>query len=96
MNRLVEHMEKHHGTLDTVFGFTRIEKIIEETGWTREEIFLMAKEADAAGELVASYSFRGNKWSKDELAEDLMTIGTIGSSWKPHHKEMLFKQKNGF
>jgi hypothetical protein len=89
MNKLVNYMEKYYGALGTMFRFTRIEKIIEETGWTRKEIWLLAMEADAVGELVASYSFRGNKWKNDDLAEDLITVGTISSSWKPHHKKGL-------
>lgn len=93
MNRLVEHMEEHHRALGIMFKFTRVGAIIEETDWTREDIFQLAQEADAAGELVASFSFRGNKWKAEAVAEDLITVGTISSSWKPHHKKMLERQK---
>ena len=98
MNQLVTFLEEHHGTPGTAFEFTRVEIIIKETGWTREEIFHMAREARESGELVTHYSGgKGNRWGYDEmLPEDLMTIGTIGSSWKPHHKKVLFKQKTSF
>ena len=93
MNRLVKHMEEHHPALGTMFKFTRVGIIIEETGWTREDIFQLAHEADAAGELMASFSFRGNKWKVEAVAEDLSTVGTISSSWKPHHKKRLERNK---
>ena len=95
MNQLVMFLEKHHGTMGTAFKFTRTEIIMHETGWTREEIFRMAREATGAGELVTHYSGRdNNRWGYDEmLPEDLVTIGVIGSSWKPHHKSVLFQQK---
>ena len=98
MNRLVKFLEEHHGTKSTAFEFTRTEVIMEETGWTREEIFHMAREAKESGDLVAHYSGSDcNRWSYDEmLPEDLVTIGTIGSCWKPHHKKVLFKQKTSF
>lgn len=87
-------MEKYCGTLGSLFKFTRVELIMEETGWSRDEILQMATEANDAGELVATFSFRGNKWKAEAVAEDLITVGTINSSWKPHHKKMLERQKN--
>lgn len=88
MNRLVDYIEKNHMTQGRLYEFTRVGAIMEETGWTREEIFRLAQEADAAGEILASYSFKGNKWKVEAVAEDLIAIGTIGSNWKPHHKKM--------
>jgi hypothetical protein len=89
MNRLVEHMEEHHQALGTAFKFTRVESIMAETGWSRDEILQMATEANDEGELVATFSFRGNKWKVEAVSEDLITVGTISSSWKPHHKKRL-------
>jgi len=37
MNKLVEHMEKHHAPLMTAYESTRPETVMKETGWTREE-----------------------------------------------------------
>jgi hypothetical protein len=88
MNMLVEHMNKHHNPGARLYEYTRVEIIMDETGWTREEILHMAQEADAAGEILASYSYKGNKWKVESVAEDLITIGTIGSNWKRHHKEI--------
>ena len=95
MNLLVEYMEEHHGTKGTAFEFTRTEVIMEETSWSREELFMMAREARGAGELVTHYSGgKNNRWGYNEmLPEDLVTIGVIGASWKPHHKRVLFQQK---
>ena len=93
MNQLVIFLKEHHGTQGRLYEFTRVGAIMEQTGWTKEEIFLMAQEADAAGESVASYSFKGNKWKVEAVAEDLISVGTIESSWKPHHKWVLFQQK---
>ena len=62
MNRLVTFLEEHHGTPGTAFEFTRVEIIIKETGWTREEIFRMAQEARESGEIVTHYSGgKGNR-----------------------------------
>jgi len=71
---------------------------MKETGWTREEIHQLAREARESGDLVTHYSRgQGNRWGIDDvLPEDLVTIGTIGQSWKPHHKMVLFKQKTEF
>jgi hypothetical protein len=73
MNQLVMFLEEHHGTQGRLYEFTRVEVIMEETGWSREDILHMATEADAAGELVATFSFKGNKWKVEAVAEDLMT-----------------------
>lgn len=88
MNKLVEHIEKHHPTPGTAYEFTRVEVVMDETGWTRREIFELAREANAAGELAVSYSSGGGKrWGADMMMpEDLTTIGTISSVWKMHHK----------
>ena len=51
MNRLVEHMEKHHAPLMTAYECARVETIMKETGWSREEVFTMAMEAWHAGHL---------------------------------------------
>ncbi len=86
MNQLVNFLEEHHGTQGRLYEFTRVEAIMEETGWSRDDVLRMALEADDAGELVATFSFKGNKWKVEAVAEDLMTVGTIGASWKQHHK----------
>jgi hypothetical protein len=91
MNRLVIFLEEHHGTQDRLYNFTRVGIIMEETGWSRDEILRMALEADDAGELVASFSFKGNKWKVEAVAEDLMTVGTIRSNWKQQHKKMIVR-----
>ena len=98
MNRLVKFLEENHGTPGTAFEFTRVEMILKETGWRRKEIFHVAREARESGELVTHYSGgKGNRWGYDEmLPEDLVTIGVIGCSWKPHHKMVLVKQKTSF
>jgi hypothetical protein len=53
MNRLVEHMERHHAPLMTAYQPARVETVIGETGWTRKEIFEMAMEAWHTGHLSA-------------------------------------------
>ena len=72
-----------------MYNFTRVGIIMEETGWSRGEILRMVLEADDAGELVATFSFKGNKWKVEAVAEDLMTVGTIRPSWKQQHKKMI-------
>jgi len=47
----------------------------------------MVLEADDVGELVAAFSFKGNKWKVEAVADDLMAVGTIRSSWKQNHKK---------
>ncbi len=49
----------------------------------------MVLEADDVGELVATFSFKGNKWKVEAVAEDLMAVGTIRLSWKQQHKKMI-------
>ncbi len=87
MNRLVIFLEEHHGTQDRLYNFTRVGIIMEETGWSRDEILRMVLEVVDAGELVATFSFKGNKWKVEAVAEDLVAVGTIRSSWKQQHKK---------
>ena len=98
MNSLVEFLAKHYPPMGVAFRFTSPEELIKETRWTREEVLKMTLEALDEGELVAHFSSGcGMRWTLDEvLPEDLLSIGAIGSSWKPHHKKVLFKQKTAF
>ena len=44
MNKLVEYMETHHAPLMTAYESVRVETVMDDTAWTREEIFEMAME----------------------------------------------------
>ncbi len=98
MNKLVKFMETNFDPMGLSFKFALTEEIMDATGWSRKEIFKMAREARVAGELVTHYSSGGGKrWGFDEmLPEDLRTIGTIGLTWKPRYRNILFKQKTAF
>lgn len=45
MNELVEYLNEYHNPGGNAIQHTRIETILEETKWTREEVFKMALEA---------------------------------------------------
>jgi hypothetical protein len=45
MNKLVEYLEEHHNPGGNAIQHTRVETILNETKWTREEIYLLALEA---------------------------------------------------
>ncbi len=45
MNPLVEYLQKHYDPGGNAIQYTRIDTILNETEWTREEVFLLALEA---------------------------------------------------
>lgn len=79
MNKLVEHMEKYHAPRGgNAYESTRLETVMRETGWSREEIFEMAMEAYDVGRLSVSIVSRGPRYAPDEwLPEDLRLIGVF-------------------
>ena len=90
MNRLVEHMEKHHAPLMTAYESTRPETVMKETGWTREEIFKMAMEAWDAGHLTVTIVTGQQRWTRDELLpEDLSLIGVYSPVWKKQYRRNI-------
>lgn len=44
MNELVEYLREHHNPGGNAIEFTRVEGLIEETGWARKEIIDIALE----------------------------------------------------
>jgi hypothetical protein len=45
MNKLVEYLNVHHNPGGNAIQHTRVETILSETGWIREELFKLALEA---------------------------------------------------
>ncbi len=89
MNRLVEHMEKHHAPMMTAYECARVETVMKETGWSREEIFNMAMEAWGSGELSVTI-VSGQRWTRDELLpEDLSLIGVFSKVWKKQYRKNI-------
>ena len=87
MNKLVEHMEKHHAPYMTAYESTRPETVMKETGWTREEIFQMAMEAWKAGHLSVTIVTGQQRWTREEyLPEDLSLIGVYSPVWKKQYR----------
>ena len=83
MNRLVEYMEKHHNPMGNVFRFVRVDQIITETGWTREEIFNLAREAAKARQLRLHYDpMDGRRHSHEMKLRDLYLISAINNVYR--------------
>ncbi len=55
MNKLVEYLGTHHDPYGDACIDVRVETIIEETGWTREEIWELAREPEEKQQLTRSY-----------------------------------------
>jgi hypothetical protein len=72
MNKLVEYLETHHDPYGDACIHVRVETITEETGWTREEIWDLAKEPEEKNQLTRSY--RGVDWSELPSAENMDTV----------------------
>ena len=89
MNRLVEHMETHHPPLIAAYECARVETVMKETGWSREEIFKMAMEAWGEGHLSVTI-VSDQRWTRDEyLPEDLSLIGTFSKVWKKQYRKNI-------
>lgn len=90
MNKLVEHMEKHHTPMSTAYESTRVDTVIEETGWSREEIFKMTKEAVAVNLLEATIVTGQQRWAWDEcIPEDLDLIGVLNPILKRSYQKIM-------
>jgi len=80
-------MERHHTPLMTAYQSARVETVIGETGWTREEIFEMAMEAWREGHLSVTMVTGQQRWAKDEyLPEDLSLIGVYSPVYKKQYR----------
>jgi hypothetical protein len=73
MNELVEYLEEHHNPGGNAIKHTRVETIIDETSWTREEVFKLALEA-RENEYV-SLSLKNGFRVGDDDPESLEIIG---------------------
>lgn len=90
MNKLVEHMEKHHLPRIEAVESTIPETVMKETGWTREEVFEMAMEAWDAGHLDVTIASSKQGWTREELLpEDLRLIGVYSPKWKKQYRRNL-------
>ena len=91
MNKLVEHMEKHHALMGgNAYESTRTETVMKETGWTREEIFEMAMEAWDAGHLNVTIVSGQQRWTREEYhPEDLSLIGVYSPVWKKQYRRNI-------
>ena len=88
MNRLVEHMEKHHDPMGNALQFVRVEVLIEETGWSREEIFTMTREANEADLLTVSYNSKGGRVGADMMEPENLDLVGI---WNDVYKKLRVK-----
>jgi len=75
MNKLVEHMIKHHNPGGNAINHVKVEQIIQETGWTREEILELARDPEAEHQLAPTMLRRDRDWSRDPTPEDLFAAG---------------------
>ncbi len=90
MNRLVEHMEKHHAPLMTAYDCAGVGTVMKETGWSREEIFEMAMEAWEAGHLSVTIVSGQQRWTREELLPgDLSLIGVFSKVWKKRYRKNI-------
>ena len=65
------------------YTFTRIERILDGTGWSRKKVFDLATAAEEAGHLLVSYDIVEGEEYPDEMGpEDLYSIATICEDWQ--------------
>ena len=90
MNRLVEHMEKHHAPLMTAYESARVETVMKETGWTRQEIFEMAMEAWIEGLLGVTMVTGQQRFTREEyVPTDLSLIGVYSPDFKNRYRKNI-------
>ena len=90
MNKLVEYMEAHHAPLMTAYESVRVETVLDDTGWSRDEVFEMAMEAWVAGHLSVTILTGQQRWTREEyLPEDLSLIGVYSPFFKKHFRKNL-------
>ena len=90
MNKLVLHMELNHAPLLTAYESARVETVMKETGWTRDEIFMMAMEAWGEGHLCVTMVSGQQRWTREEyLPEDLSLIGVYSVAFKKQYRRNI-------
>ena len=96
MNQLVEFMEKHYPPMGLSYKLALVEEVMEETGWTRDEIFRMAREEMAVGELVTHYCSDGTRWGDNEAlpearaASKIQMADIVVDNWVDENSPRLF------
>jgi hypothetical protein len=80
MNPLVEYLQKHHDPGGNAIQHTRVETILSETGWIREEVFKLALEArdDEYVTLSPKTGYR----IRDNDTESLEIIGLLNNVYR--------------
>jgi hypothetical protein len=74
----------------TAYECARIETVMKETGWSREEVFEMAIEAWHAGHLSVAMVTGQQRWTREEyLPEDLSLIGVYSQDFKKRYRKNL-------
>jgi len=75
MNKLVEYLYTNHKKGGIAINHVKVEQIIQETGWTREEILELVRDPDAKHQLAATMLRPDRDWSRDPAPEDLFAVG---------------------
>jgi len=75
MNMLVEHMITHHHPGGNAINHVKVEQIMQETGWTREQTWKLARDPEAKHQLAPTILRRDRDWSREETPEDLFAVG---------------------
>ena len=85
MNKLVEHLAVHHHPSGNAYKVVPVITILEESGFTVEEIHHMAMEAYKDKYLVFSrLRVRGNRWGVNAMIPgdiDYMAVTREGIEW---------------
>lgn len=85
MNKLVEHLAEYHHPGGNAFKVVPMEKILEESGFTVEEVHHMAMEAYKDKYLFFSrIRVKGNRWGIDAMIHgdiEYLAVGEKGLEW---------------
>ena len=80
----------HHAPLMTAYESARVETVMKETGWTRQEIFEMAMEAWSEGLLGVTMVTGQQRWTREEyLPDDLSLIGVYSQAFKKQYRRNI-------
>ena len=73
MNKLVEYLLEHHNPGGNAITHIRVDDLLKEIEWTREEVFLLALEASDA--YILTLSMKTGYRVRDNNPEGLELIG---------------------
>ena len=89
MNKLIEYLAKHHHPGGNAFKIVAVDEVLDESGFTVEEIHEWALEAAKENYVIFSrLRAKGNRWGVDQMISgdiDHVTVTRKGIQWYRDH-----------